>query len=266
MLQDRPDRPVVRHGDQVRHPRQPWSESVHALLAHLAEVGFAESPRPAALSKEGDDVTFLPGISGDEACTLVQTDEAVAEVGGLLRRYHDAVEGWAPAVPPTWFDGRTGTGGPGELVCHGDPGPWNLVWDLHRPSGRRLVGLIDWEYATIGTRLTDIGYALHYLAPLRDRSYWYGVLGMPRKPRRRHRMAVFAEAYGIAMDEDLVAAVVASQHAGVQRMIDLAALGRPRQVEEIAAGELEREQRAVEWTQRHRHKFSLAGAQVDVDA
>jgi Arc/MetJ family transcription regulator len=79
-------------------------------------------------------------------------------------------------------------------------------------------------------------------------------------------MAVFAEAYGIAMDEDLVAAVVTSQHAGVQRMIDLAALGRPRQVELIATGELEREHRAVEWTRRHRHKFSLAGSQVGVDA
>ena len=41
--------------------------------------------------------------------------------------------------------------------------------------GEQLVGLIDWEYASVGTRLTDIGYALHYLAPLRDRSYWHGV-------------------------------------------------------------------------------------------
>ena len=267
VLQSRADRPVVRHGDQVRHPRHPWSESVHALLAYLAEAGFFESPRPGLLSADFDDVTFIEGISGDEASTVVQSDTAVAEVAQLLRRYHDTVECWQPDVETVWFDGRRGTGTmPGELVCHGDPGPWNLVWDLQRPRGQQLVGLIDWEYASVGTRLTDIGYALHYLAPLRDRSYWHGVLGMARKPRRRHRMAVFAEAYGVRLDEDLVNAVVDAQHAGVQMMVDLAALGRPRQIELIATGELERERRAVEWTARHRHKFSLAGAPVSPDA
>ena len=204
VLQSRADRPVVRRGDQVRHPRHPWSESVQALLAYLAEAGFAESPRPGGVSGDHDDVGYIEGLSGDEACTLVQGDEAVAEVAQLLRRYHDTVEGWQPEVEPVWFDGRRGAGSlPGELVCHGDPGPWNLVWDLLRPPGQQLVGLIDWEYASVGTRLTDIGYALHYLAPLRDRSYWHGVLGMARKPRRRHRMAVFAEAYGVRLDEDL---------------------------------------------------------------
>src|SRR4051794_148714 len=49
VLQSRADRPVVRHGDQVRHPRHPWSESVQALLGYLAEAGFAESPRPGGV-------------------------------------------------------------------------------------------------------------------------------------------------------------------------------------------------------------------------
>ena len=91
----------------------------------------------------------------------------MAAVALLLRRYHDIVAGWRPEVPPVWYDGQVGTGRDDQLVCHGDVGPWNLVW-----RDGRLVGLIDWEYATIGTRRTDIAYALHYLAPFRDRSYW----------------------------------------------------------------------------------------------
>ncbi|SDT02559.1 Phosphotransferase enzyme family protein [Friedmanniella luteola] len=256
ILQERPDRPVVRIGDVVRHPRQPWSGSVHALLAHLAEVGFAEAPRPGPVAEDHDDVGYIEGVSGDAACRLVATEEAVAQVAQLLRRYHDAVVGWRPAVPPTWFDGQVGTGdGAEHLVCHGDVGPWNLIW-----RDDRLVGLIDWEYATIGTRRTDIAYALHYLVPFRDRSYWQGVLGLPAKPRRRHRMAVFAEAYGIAVDDQLVDEVLASQQAGVDLMRTLAEQGRPRQQQLVADGELDREHRAVLWGQGHRHKFQAKRA------
>ena len=251
ILQERADRPVVRIGDVVRHPRQPWSASVHALLAHLGEAGFAEAPRPGPLAEDHDDVGYIEGVSGDDACLLVASDEAVAAVAQLLRRYHDIVAGWRPEVPPVWFDGQVGAGDGGEhLVCHGDVAPWNLVW---RDGG--IVGLIDWEYATIGTRRTDIAYALHYLVPFRDRSYWELVLGLPRKPRRRHRMAVFAEAYGIAVDDQLVDDVLASQQAGVDLMRDLAAQGRPRQQQLVADGELDREHRAVLWGQGHRHKF-----------
>ncbi|GAA1850758.1 phosphotransferase [Microlunatus capsulatus] len=256
ILQERADRPVLRIGDVVRHPRQPWSGSVHALLAHLAEVGFAEAPRPGPVAEDHDDVGYIEGVSGDAACRLVAGDEAVAQVAQLLRRYHDAVAGWRPATPPTWFDGQTGTGDGGEhLVCHGDVGPWNLVW-----RDDRLVGLIDWEYATIGTRRTDIAYALHYLVPFRDRAYWQNVLGMARKPRRRHRMAVFAEAYGIPVDDQLVDDVLASQQAGVDLMRTLAEQGRPRQQQLVADGELDREHRAVLWGQGHRHKFQAKRA------
>ena len=99
VLQDRADRPVLRVGDRVRHPSQPWSASVQALLAHLREVGFEEAPRPYGVTADGDEVEFIPGVGGDDACRLVDSDTAVAAVGDLLRRYHDAVAGWQPAEP-----------------------------------------------------------------------------------------------------------------------------------------------------------------------
>lgn len=54
----------------------------------------------------------------------------------------------APVVrsAPVWFDGQIGTGSGDQIVIHGDVGPWNLVW-----RDGELVGLIDWEYATIGS-------------------------------------------------------------------------------------------------------------------
>jgi hypothetical protein len=250
VLQDRSDRVVVRIGDVVRHPKQPWSTSVHSLLGYLREAGFTEAPRPGPVGPDFDDVGYIEGVSGDDACLLVSTDEAVAAVAQLLRRYHDLVADWQPEVAPAWFDGQVGTGTGDQLVCHGDVAPWNLIW-----RDGALVGLIDWEYATIGTRHTDIAYALHYLVPFRDRSYWEGVLGMAARPRRRHRMHVFAEAYGIEADDHLVEEVLASQRAGVDLMINLAERGHPRQQQLIADGELDRERRAVLWGEGHRHKF-----------
>lgn len=38
-----------------------------------------------------------------------------------------------------WADGSTRTGDAHTLVCHGDYGPWNLVW-----QGIKPVGILDW--------------------------------------------------------------------------------------------------------------------------
>ena len=81
----------------------------------------------------------------------------------------------------------------------------------------------------MGTRRTDVAYALHYLVPFRDRSYWQGVLGLERRPGRRDRMQAFADGYGMTLD-GLVDAVLASQEAGVRLMLDLAARGDPATV------------------------------------
>ena len=210
VLQDRADRPVLRVGDRVRHPSQPWSSSVQALLAHLREVGFTEAPQPFGVTPDGDEVAFIPGVGGDDACLLVDSDSAVAAVGDLLRRYHEAVAGWRPRTSVSWFDGSTGTGSSTSsdtgsrlgdtLVCHGDVGPWNLVW-----RDGRIVGLIDWEHAHVGTRTSDIAYALQQelqtigspqefsRSPIVDASKDIGSRGLPQAPteeRRRRRRAV----------------------------------------------------------------------------
>ena len=47
--------------------------------------------------------------------------------------------------PPEGEAWSVGTGGgpvEGGAICHGDLGPWNVVW-----QGQRPVRIIDWEFA-----------------------------------------------------------------------------------------------------------------------
>ena len=114
---------VVRVGDTVR--RRAGSELMRTVLVHLERVGFDAAPRWLGTDEQERDVlswidgeTFtdraqVQAFAGDK--TVDFSDEQLAASARLLRRYHDAVAGVALAANA-------------EVVCHGDFGPWNLVW------------------------------------------------------------------------------------------------------------------------------------------
>lgn len=250
VLQDRPDRTVVRAGSTVRHPVQPWTPAVHALLEYLRDAGFPYSPRVVGVEDGVEVLTYIDGQSGPEGWAKVVDEDGLAAAARLLRAYHDTVARWRPADDPVWFTGQVGTGGPGEVVCHGDFGPWNIVW-----QGTSPVGLLDWEYANLAPPRQEVAYALEYMVPFRDDGTCVEWLRYPGPPDRRRRLELFAAAYGLASAEGLVDEVIAVQRAGVETVRRLAAEGQPRQVAMVADGELERLAGHVDWTVRNRARF-----------
>ena len=251
ILQDRADRPVVRRGATVRHVVQPWTPAVHALLDHLQDVGFPCSPRVLGVEGDHEVLTYIEGESGPDGWAKVVDEAGLVASARLLRAYHDAVADWDPDPPPVWFTGQVGTGGPGELVCHGDFGPWNIVWNATRP-----VGLLDWEYANVAPPTQDLAYALEYAVPFRDDAMCLRWLRYPAPPDRRRRMELFAEAYGLTSTEGLVDNVIAVQQSGVDTVRSLADKGYERQVAMVEAGELVELEARVTWTEEHRHLFT----------
>jgi aminoglycoside phosphotransferase (APT) family kinase protein len=246
----RADGAVVRDGATVRHPLQPWSPAVHALLAHLESVDFTAAPRLVAVEADTEVLTFLPGESGADGWAKVVDEDGLRAAARLLRRYHDAVRTWQPADADAlvWADGSTGGGDAGRIVCHGDFGSWNIVWDGIEP-----VGLLDWEYAHVAPALSDVAYALEYMAPFRSDDEAIRWMRYPSAPDRRRRTAIFAQAYGLTGTDGLVDAVADLQRQGRALVVALAERGEARQVAMVAEGYLAELDERIAWTASHRH-------------
>ncbi|GAA0469349.1 phosphotransferase [Paractinoplanes deccanensis] len=248
LLQDKPHRQVVRVGDTVRRPLQPWSASVHALLRHLEGAGFPYAPRVLGVDDAGREVlTYVEGESGPHGWARVVDEGGLRAMARLLRDYHQAVRDFRPHV--AWA-GRDEPMAADELVCHGDFGPWNLVW-----RGSEPVGVIDWDYAWPARPVHDVAYALEYVAPFRDDETCLRWLAYPAPPDRRRRMEIFAEAYGLGSLDGLVDEVIGQQEMVWDRARRLAAQGRQPQAEWQATGFLDETAGRVRWSRDNRRLF-----------
>jgi aminoglycoside phosphotransferase (APT) family kinase protein len=175
---------VERVGETVRRTTGPWTPAVHALLRHLEAVGFDGAPRALGIDEQGREV--LTFVEGGEA---TWSDDALAAVAGLVRRYHDAVASFEPAPDAAW-QRMVGAPREHEVVCHNDLSPWNTIYRDHTP-----VAFIDWDLAAPGTRLWDVAWAVYRYVPLFDDDSCRG-LAIPVRPRAP-RIRLFCDAYGL---------------------------------------------------------------------
>jgi hypothetical protein len=250
VLQTANDREIVRIGDTVRRPSGPSTLAVHQLLRHLEAVGFAQAPRALGLDEDGrETLTYVPGRSGADGWAMVVKDRGLTAAARLLRAYHDAVRDFRPAPGTSW----SYTDEPlqdGQIVCHGDFYPCNLVWRRGQP-----VGIIDWEYAGPGTIIDDIAYALEYVTPFRDDEMAVRWLGYDQPPDRRRRMETFCAAYGLTTVNDLMDQVVRRQRLTLERVRLIAERGIEPHVTWVAKGYLDQLEARAAWSERHRSLF-----------
>ncbi len=183
---------VVRVGETVRRPIGSWSPSVHALLRHFEAVGFDGAPRFVGIDERGREI--LSYVHGDPGFAPVPSSDSVIEkLGGLLRRAHDAQQRFIAPANAQW-QRFPGEGLDGEVVCHND-----LFWTNVIFEGETPVALIDWDVATPGSRLADVGSAASYWVPLRidqQAAEW----GLPTD-RRGERLRLLCDSYGLDQEQ-----------------------------------------------------------------
>ena len=183
---------VTRVGNTVRRGTGPWSPAVQALLRHFEAVGFDGAPRFLGIDEEEREI--LSYVDGEPAHAPVPAgDEVVAEIGRLLRAMHDAQAGFTPSDLASW-QLLPGEPSAGEVICHNDLFWPNVVFRDGSPTA-----LIDWDLATPGSRLQDVGLAAGYWAPLRVDTQAIG-WGLPLD-RRGERLRLLCDAYGLDADD-----------------------------------------------------------------
>ena len=186
---------IVRIGDTVRRPLRPFSLTVQGYLAHLRDAGFTGAPLPLGVDEQGREVlSFVPGdVPRNPLPAKTAGDEVLVARARLIRALHEASAGWVPPPGAVWGGTPANAGRiteRAELVSHRDYCPGNVVFRDGLP-----VALIAFDLAKPTTRLYDVANALWYWAPLRDprdRAPAFADADIP------HRVAVFADAYGMS--------------------------------------------------------------------
>ena len=169
---------------------------VQALLGHLEQVGFDEAPRALGIDEEGREmVSYISGEAGHYPLKpYVLSESTLLRIGLLLRRFHDATIGFSLPKHLVW---RNIVGGTSEVICHGDAGPYNIIFRNGAP-----VGLIDFERATPGPRVWDIAFVVYRFAPLCDLREQ--TLAPPFLRQIARRIRVLLDGYGFSQKDDLL--------------------------------------------------------------
>jgi len=223
---------VVRIGDTLHRSTGPWTPAVHALLRHLARVGFDGAPRVLGHDAQGREIlSFVDGDIAPGPTPGAYPEETLFALGRLIRRMHAATKGFSLPEGVQWHHPPV-TDLPGQLggplvVCHNDLSPGNTVLD----PGGHPIALIDWGLASPAPPVWDLVQAAWQFIPLAPDAACADH-GWPAPPDRLGRLRTMLDGYGRRNFSDaarrhfaqLVALRIERTASGIER---LAAQGEP---------------------------------------
>ena len=181
------------------------------------------------------------------------TSSALASVGRLLRRFHDAGASVAVDTGVEWPRDLADPEG-GTLLCHNDVCPENVVF-----RGGRAAALIDFDLAAPGRAVWDVAMTARYWVPMLDAVSAAALY--PPGLDAAARLRVPADSYGLGVPERVALPGVIEQATAVCRAFveRRVADGDPAYVQALAErGGWERWDRIQAWLVDHRGSLSAA--------
>jgi hypothetical protein len=182
---------TIRHGTTILRPAGPWTPTVHALLRHLEQVGYPGSPRVVGDGYDDQGREVLTYIQGRIAHPHAYTNEAIFQVGQLLRALHDATASFQPPPQAVWQPWSLRSRAPDAVISHCNVGPWHVIVQAGQP-----VGFIDWSLAGPTDRLEELAASGWWNAQLHDDDIAERN-GLPDAATRGAQLRLFLDGYGL---------------------------------------------------------------------
>ena len=190
---------VIRVGDLVLRPSNPFTPTIHRFLVELRSAGFTGASLPVGTTTDGrEKLEFIPGeVPVTPYPDWAQTDDVLASTSELMRRFHLASAG----IPGTgeWNSEMSDPGvlgGEHVIVCHNDVCLENVVF-----RQGEAVALLDFDFAAPGRPLYDLAQFARMCVPVDDPTSAAG-LGW-HEADKPARLRVVADAYGLSEQERL---------------------------------------------------------------
>jgi hypothetical protein len=204
---------VSRKDNKVLRPSKAWTPSIHSLLRYLEHSDFPAAPRIIDSGFHEDGREMLKYVEGEFVHPGPWSDEALVEVGLMLRRLHDVTASFNPAFDAAWqpwFLRELGESR--RIISHGDVTPWNMVTKDGMP-----FTLIDWEYAGPVDPLVELARVCWLFPQLHDDDV-AEMVGLPPLNVRARQLRLLIDAYGVSPDQrkklfDLILQVVVCETA-----------------------------------------------------
>jgi hypothetical protein len=181
----------------------------------LREVGFVGAPQVVGDGFDAQGREILTYVEGEVINPAPWSDDAIHELGHLIRDLHNATASFRPSASVTWrpwFGREVGTPG---IIGHCDAAPWNIVSRQGKP-----IALIDWEVAGPVDRLTEVAMVAWTNAQLFDDDV-AAMNGLPEAQHRIRQVRILSDAYELPTRD---------RHRLAYRMIEFAAASAANEV------------------------------------
>ena len=207
--------------------------------------GLRSRPEPLGLDQLGREVqSFLPGTSAYRPWppVLLRVDGSC----GSHARCVGTTTSCADSIRDSTLGGERATDRCGPvIVCHGDFGAWNTLW-----QGDELVGVVDWDMAEPDLPIVDVAFLAVHTVPLRsdEKAREAGFSGpVPRAERLR----ALCDAYGGIEPAEVLEAAAVLHVRDRWRTIEWGADGREPWATFLSKGELATIEDDATWLREH---------------
>jgi len=151
------NKPVLAN-NTVYKEINPATNNIHKLLVFVRSNGIDWVPESYGIINNKHALSFLPGNVIHDNPAWIFNESILIESAHKLRQWHDATIDFQP-FDSYWLLSNDEDQ---EIICHNDFAPYNWVFN----DDNKLIGLIDFDTCSPGSRLWDIAYTAYRIVPL----------------------------------------------------------------------------------------------------